>query len=81
MIPSRSPVSVCTYLFFLAVQLIQKGIPGLGRLGGSVVEHLSTAQGVIPECWDQVPHQAPCRESASPSVYISASLCVSLMNK
>ena len=30
---------------------------------------------------DQVPYQAPCRELASPSGYVSASLCVSLMNK
>ena len=27
-----------------------------GRLGGSVVERLPLAQGVIPEFWDQVPH-------------------------
>ena len=52
-----------------------------GHLGGSAVEHLPSAQGVILESWDQVPHRAPCMEPASPSAYVSASLCVSLMNK
>ena len=50
-----------------------------GHLGGSVVERLPLAQDVIPGSWDQVPHQAPCREPTSPSVYVSAS--VSLVNK
>ena len=48
-----------------------------GQLGGSVVEHLPLAQGVIPESRDQVPHWAPCREPAAPSACVS----VSLMNK
>ena len=52
-----------------------------GHLGGSVVEPLSLAQGMIPESWDRVPHWAPCMEPASPSVYVSASLSVSHMNK
>ena len=52
-----------------------------GNLGGSVVEVLPLAQGMILGSWDQVPHQAPYREPASPSVYVSASLYVSLMNK
>ena len=52
-----------------------------GRLGGSAVERLPLAQGVILESQDQVPHQAPRREPASPSACVSASLCVSLMNK
>ena len=38
-------------------------------------------QGMIPGSWDQVLHQAPRREPASPSACVSASLCVSLMNK
>ena len=29
-----------------------------GCLDGSAVEHLPLAQDVIPEFWDQVPHQA-----------------------
>ena len=45
-----------------------------GRLGGSAVECLPSAQDVILESWDQVPHQAPCEEPASPSAYVSASL-------
>ena len=52
-----------------------------GHLGGSAVERLPSAQGEIPESGDQVPHQAPHREPPSPSACVSASLCVSLMNK
>ena len=40
----------------------------LGHLGGSVIERLPLAQVVIPGSWDQVLHQAPHRELASPSV-------------
>ena len=47
----------------------------------SMVEHLPLAQVVIPGSWDQVPHQDPHREPASPFAYASASLCVFLMNK
>ena len=44
---------------------------------------LPSAQGMIPEFQDQVPHWAPCVEPASPSAYVSDSLSVSvsLMNK
>ena len=37
--------------------------------------------GVILGSWGRVPHQAPCMEPASLYAYVSASLCVSLMNK
>ena len=53
----------------------------VGHLGGSVVECLPLAQVMIPGSWDQVLHRAPHREPASPSAYVSASLCVSFMNK
>ena len=53
---------------------------GLGRVGGSAVERLPLAQGMIL-VQDRVPRQAPCMEPASPSVYVSASLSLSLMNK
>ena len=48
-----------------------------------MVEHLPSAQGVIPESWDQVLHQAAHKEPAPPSACVSASLSVSvsLMNK
>ena len=38
-----------------------------------------SAQGMIPETWDQVQGGAPCMEPASPSACVSASLflCVS----
>ena len=52
-----------------------------GCVGGSVVERLPSAQGVILGSWDQVPHWAPLKESSAPSAYVSASLSVSLMNK
>ena len=51
----------------------------MGHLGGSVVEHLPSAQVMILGSWDQVPYQTPHREPASPSLYVSVS--VSLMNK
>ena len=50
-----------------------------GHVGGSVVEYLPLAQVVIPGSWDRVLHQAPCRETAFPSAYVSAA--VSLVNK
>ena len=52
-----------------------------GHLGGSAVERLPLAQGLILEFWDRVPYQAPCMEPASPSAYVSASLCLSWINK
>ena len=51
------------------------------HLGGSVDERLPLAQVVIPESWDRVLHQAPCREPASASACVSAALYVFLMNK
>ena len=50
-----------------------------GCLGGSAIEQLPSAQGVIPGSWNQVLHLAPCEELASPSAYgsTSLSLCVS----
>ena len=47
-----------------------------GSLGGSVVERLPSAQGVILGSWDRVLHQAPCEEPTSPSA-MSLPLCVS----
>ena len=51
----------------------------MGHLGGSVVERLPSAQGVILESRNQVSRRAPCMEPASPSACVSASLslCVS----
>ena len=47
-----------------------------GCLGGSAVEHLPPAQGVIPRSRDRVSHRAPHREPASLSACVSASVCV-----
>ena len=48
-----------------------------GRLGGSAVEHLPLAQGVIPGSWDPMLHGAPGREPASPlPVSLPLSFCV-----
>ena len=48
-----------------------------GRLGDSVVEWLFLAQVGIPGAWDRVLHPASSREPASPSAYVSVSLCLS----
>ena len=40
-----------------------------------------SAQGLILKTWDLVPRQAPCMEPASLSTCVSATVCVSLMNK
>ena len=37
-----------------------------------------SAQGLILETLDRIPHQAPCMEPASPSACVSASLSLSL---
>ena len=39
------------------------------------------SEGLNPGSWDPVPHWAPHGEPPSPFAYVSASLCVSLMNK
>ena len=54
-------------------------IEEMGRLSGSVVKRLPSTQDVILESQDRVPHWTPCRETASASAYVSASLslCVS----
>ena len=48
----------------------------MGRLGGSVVWCLLSAQAVVLETRDRVPHQAPRMEPVSPSACVSASLSV-----
>ena len=48
-----------------------KEMNSLGGLGGLVVEHLPSAQGVIPGSGDGVPLLDPCREPASPSACVS----------
>ena len=51
------------------------------RLGGSVVECLPLAQGVVLGFCDQVLRWASRGEPASPSACVSASLSVFLMHK
>ena len=63
---------------------VPKGTVGIkegGHLDGSVLEHLPSAQGMIPGSGDQIQRWAPYREPASPSAYVSGSLSLSLMNK
>ena len=48
----------------------------LGRLGGSAVEHLPSAQGMILESRDQVPHQLPAW-----SLFLPLPVSVSLINR
>ena len=53
----------------------------MGHLRGSTIERLPLTHGMILDSGDQVPYRAPCMEPSSPSACVSASLCVSLMNK
>ena len=46
-------------------------------LGGSAVEHLPSAQGVMLGSWDRVPPWASCMKPATLSAYVSASVCLS----
>ena len=71
----RSPRLAATLIRILENFLFEFQL--VGRLGGSVVERLPSAQGVIQESVDRVPHRAPCMEPASPSACVSASLGVS----
>ena len=61
--------------------LVQPEFPSLGQpqwLSG-LVPH--SAQGVILETWDQVPHRAPGMEPASPSACVSDSLSLYVYHK
>ena len=60
----------------VGIQVVYYGQPGW--LSGLA---LPSAQGVILETQNQVPHWASCMEAAFPSACVSASLSVSLMNK
>ena len=53
----------------------------LGHLGGSVVERLPLAQGMILEPQDKVPHRAPARSLLFLLPVLSLPLSLSLMNK
>ena len=57
----------------LQISLTSSIIGTPGRLSG---ECPPSAQGVILESQDGVPHRAPCMEPDSPSACVSASLCV-----
>ena len=57
----------------------QVKIPSVGQPGWLSGLVPPSAQGVVLETWDRVPHQTLCMEPASPSACVSASL--SLMNK
>ena len=57
--------------------LFDKKPQDIGGIPGSVVEHLPSAQGVVPESPNQVPYQGPLGEPASPSALVFAFLFVS----
>ena len=53
----HAAVELPSQLFHLLCDLgmlLKFSVPG--HLGGSVVEHLPLAQGMIPGSWDRVPH-------------------------
>ena len=52
-----------------------------GSLGGAAVWRLPLAQDAILETRDQIPHQAPGMEPASPSACVSASLSLSVYHE
>ena len=76
---SRSKPSTnvqCVIIISIVIKIISKVSPILGCLGGSVVEHLPSALGVVPGSRDRVPHRAP------QGACFSLCLCLaSLMNK
>ena len=43
----------------LGIEIPLKNTILRGRLGGTAVKRLPSAQGVIPALWDRAPHQAP----------------------
>ena len=71
-------LSCCIFQIFRSeqvVRLLQKKMRE--ALGGSAVEHLPLAQGLIPNSLDRVLHRSPCMEPASlSSACVSASLSV-----
>uniref|UniRef100_A0A8C0M4S5 RNA polymerase II subunit D n=1 Tax=Canis lupus familiaris TaxID=9615 RepID=A0A8C0M4S5_CANLF len=67
------PSGLVTYAEFKS-----QDVDSLGWLSGLVPP---SAQGVILETLNGVPHQAPCMEPASPSACVSASLCVCVSHK
>ena len=67
------------------VKSFERGIPlenqGTGQPGWLSGLAPPSAQGLILETRDRVPRWAPCMEPAFPSVSLSVSFSVSLMNK
>ena len=47
----------CAVFAIIFAFLFKNSFPW-GRLGGTAVKHLPSAQGVIPALWDRAPHQA-----------------------
>ena len=72
--PSNPPMLLFGDLALIVFQII---MDPLGLPGGSAVEHLPLAKGVILESWNRVPCWAPHGESASPSACLGLFLCVS----
>ena len=63
-------------LFQPFIRFIARGHPD-----GSVVECMPLAQVAVSGSWDQVPHQAPHGEPASPSMSLRLSVCLPLIDK
>ena len=54
----------------------KRSLETMGRLRGWAAEPLPSAQALILETRDRVLRRAPCKEPASPSACVSASLCL-----
>ena len=80
-------MSTQCYTICWQIELQLKNIQKRGSLGGAAFWRLPLAQGAILETWDRIPRWSPCMEPASPSAYVSASLflslslCVTIINK
>jgi len=53
-------VCVCVVLILFTLEKSIHRNEREGRLGGSVVERLPSAQVMVPGSWDRAPHRAPC---------------------
>ena len=75
---TKTDVREVTSPFSQPQTISQKTSKVVGYLGGSVIEHLPSAQGMILGLWDRVPHWAPTGSLPLPlPMSLLLSLCLS----